>query len=87
MSWKLTFNPHSKDEIKNMKYIKIKKDEIYTSKNVAILDTSTMKWKPSKPELHSCNLKEWFIHAVLRKHFSFGQPYCVVCGYAELKNN
>lgn len=67
-----------------MKYIKIRKDEIYTSSDTATLDTSTMQWKPATPELYPCNLKEWFIHTVLRKHFSFGQPYCVVCGYAEL---
>lgn len=66
-----------------MKYIKVRKDEIYTFGDTATLDTSTMQWKPATPELYSCNLKEWFIHAVLRKHFSFGQPYCVVCGYAE----
>ena len=67
-----------------MRYIKIRKDELYTSSNSAVLNTSTMKWEPAKPELYNCNIKEWFIHYILRKHFTFGQPYCVVCGYAEL---
>ena len=43
-----------------------------------------MNWEPAKPELYSCNLKEWIIHNIFRKHFTFGQPYCVVCGYSEV---
>lgn len=66
-----------------MKYIKIRKDELYTSTDSAILNPKTMKWEPAKPELLYPNLKELFIHKILRKHFSFGQPYCVMCGYAE----
>jgi hypothetical protein len=66
-----------------MRYIKIRKDELYTSSDCATLNTKTMLWEPAKPELYSCNLKEWFIHYILRKHFTFGQPYCVVCGYAQ----
>ena len=69
-----------------MKYIKIKKDEIYTSENNAVLDTKTGKWLPAKPELLHPSLKERFIHAILRKHFTFGQPYCVMCGFAEDTN-
>ena len=69
-----------------MKYIKIRKDEVYTSSNSASLNVKTGEWEPAKPELYSCNVKEWFIHNVLGKHFTFGQPYCVVCGYAELKS-
>lgn len=67
-----------------MKYIKIRKDELYTSENCAIFNTNTNEFEPARPELYYCNLKEWFIHTILRKHFTFGQPYCVVCGYAEL---
>ena len=70
-----------------MRYIKIRKDELYTIKDSAVLNTKTMKWEPVKPELYHCNLKEWFIHNILKKHFTFGQPYCVVCGYAELSTN
>jgi hypothetical protein len=67
-----------------MKYIQIRKDEIYTSGDAATLNRETMQWEPAKPELYDCNLKEWFIHNILKKHFTFGQPYCVVCGYAEV---
>ncbi len=68
-----------------MKYINIRKDEIYTSGDTATLNTETMQWEPAKPLLLRPNLKEWFIHFVLRKHFTYGQPYCVVCGYVESK--
>ena len=66
-----------------MRYIKVNKTEIYTSGDCATLNLSTGNWEPAKPELYSCNPKEWFIHNILGKHFTFGQPYCVVCGYAE----
>lgn len=69
-----------------MKYIKIRKDTIYTAGDTATLNSRTMQWEPARPMLYSPNPKEWFVHAVLRKHFSFGQPYCVVCGYAEDTN-
>jgi hypothetical protein len=68
-----------------MRYIKIKKDEVYTMSDSATLNTKIGQWEPTKPALYSCNLREWFVHNILRKHFTFGQPYCVVCGYAELK--
>ena len=67
-----------------MKYIKIRKDEVWTSGDTVTLDTKTMQWKPARPLLYTPNLKERIIH-LFGKHFSFGQPYCVVCGYAELK--
>ena len=65
-----------------MKYIKIRKDEVWTSGDSAILN-SDMEWEPAKPELLHPSLKEWFIHSVLKKHFTVGQPYCVMCGYSE----
>lgn len=68
-----------------MKYIKIRKDELWTFNESATLNLSTGQWEPAKPELLSPNLKEWFSHNILRKHFSYGQPYCVMCGYAEGK--
>lgn len=70
----------------NYQYFKIRKDEIWTGENTAVLNVSRMKWEPAKPELYTPNLKEWFVHNILRKHFSFGQPYCVVCGYAKQDN-
>lgn len=66
-----------------MKYINIRKDELWTSDSSAVLDTKTGQWMPARPELCPMNLKEWFIHTILGKHFTFGQPYCVACGYAE----
>ena len=66
-----------------MKYIKIRKDEVWTDGSTVTLNAETMQWEPATPERYSMNLKEWFVHNILRKHFSFGQPYCVVCGYAE----
>ena len=64
--------------------MKINKKIIYTDSNVATLNTSTMNWEPTSPLLYKPNIKEWFTHNILRKHFTFGQPYCVVCGYEEL---
>ncbi len=69
--------------MKSKRYIQIRKDEIYTDSSAATLDTSTMTWQRARLEMYQCNLKEWIIHNILRKHFTFGQPYCVVCGYAE----
>lgn len=70
-----------------MKYINIRKDEVYTDANTVYLDSSTGKFIPAKPMLYSPDLKEWIIHNIFRKHFTFGQPYCVVCGYAEATNH
>lgn len=67
-----------------MKYIKVRKDEVWSDEGVATLDTKTMRWLPAYPELLSPNLKEWFVHTILRKHFTYGQPYCVMCGYSEV---
>lgn len=72
-----------------MKYIKIS-NKIYRCPNTQTLETNFIggfvdtQWVETRPELLQPNLKEWFIHTFLRKHFSFGQPFCVVCGYAEL---
>lgn len=71
-----------------MKYIKVSK-KVYRSSKTQSLETSYVgghidsQWVAAKPELLQPNLKERFIHSVLRKHFSFGQPYCVVCGKEE----
>lgn len=64
------------------KYIKVRKDEIYTAENVAILNAYTEQWETARPELYDCNLFEAIQHK-LGYHFSFGQPYCVVCGFAD----
>ena len=69
-----------------MKYIKIRKDEAWVDGDVLTLKSGDTQWRPSKPELLYPNLKEWFIHNIMRKHFTFGQPYCVVCGYSEDKS-
>lgn len=71
-----------------MKYIKVT-NKIYRSPNTQTLETDYVgghidsRWVNARPELLSPNLKEWFMHAILRKHISFGQPYCVICGKAE----
>ncbi len=41
-------------------------------------------WEPAKPELLYPNFWEWILHYIFKKHFTFGQPYCVVCGKSEL---
>ncbi len=64
-----------------MKYIKVN-NLSYISPNTAA-STDGKNWLPLRPELYHPNLKEWFIHYVLRKHFTFGQPFCVVCGKKE----
>ncbi len=72
-----------------MKYIKVSK-KIYRIPNTAVLETNYIgghidsRWVKARPELLETNLKERFIHSVLRKHFTFGQPYCVVCGREEI---
>lgn len=66
-----------------MKYIQIRKDELWTDSQTTRLNSKTMQWEPARPELYWPNFKERFIHW-LGYHFTFGQPYCVVCGYAEL---
>ena len=69
-----------------MRYIKIKKNTLYTDINTATLNRNTGNFEPAKPELYEPDLKEWVIHNVFRRHFSFGQHFCVVCGYEELKD-
>jgi len=59
-----------------MKYIKVI-DKIYTDPNVAKCSDG-INWKPATPLPYPCNLWEWFVHK-LGFHFSFGQPFCVVC--------
>lgn len=74
-----------------MKYIKVT-NKLYRSPDSRELETryiggsvETM-WVNARPTLLSPNLKEWFIHKILQKHFTFGQPYCVVCGKEEMTN-
>ncbi len=68
-----------------MQYIEVK-ETIYTDPNVSS-SRDGKHWHPATPERLSPNLKEWFIHSIMRKHFTFGQPYCVVCGREQLTNN
>lgn len=63
-----------------MKYIKVGQNQ-YVSPNVQILQRDG--WQKASPELLEPNLWERFIH-FLGYHFSFGQPYCVVCGKEEI---
>lgn len=65
------------------KYIQVNEKELYTLQNHAVLNMRTGKWEPASPELYSPSIKEWFTHNILGQHFTFGQPYCVVCGCAE----
>lgn len=65
-----------------MKYIQVK-STYYSCSDVQI-STQPGTWKNARPERYYPNLKERFIHNVLKKHFSFGQPYCVVCGKEEV---
>lgn len=74
-----------------MNYFEVDKTELWTSDDTAVLNSETMKWEPAKPELMYAEfslsgLKEWFVHTVLKKHFSYGQPYCVMCGYGKKDN-
>lgn len=55
------------------------KNQYYQSHDLSVSDDNGV-WHPAKPQLLYPNLFEWFRHAVLRQHFSFGQEYCVVCG-------
>ena len=36
-------------------------------------------WQKDKPVLYSPNVLESILHK-LNKHWSYGQPYCVICG-------
>lgn len=64
-----------------MKIIKVSK-YLYSPGDVLAIDK---QGKPVHvlPELLRPTLKEKFIHNILKKCFSFGQPFCVVCGRAE----
>lgn len=66
----------------NKKYIKIKK-EIWASSDVSTQQLGSGEWLPTNPQLLHPTLIERFIHGILRKHFTYGQPYCVMCGYSE----
>jgi hypothetical protein len=58
-----------------MKMIKVT-NEIYTDHNSSY--KSGKAWIPATPEPLYPNLYESIIHT-LGFHFTFGQPYCVVC--------
>lgn len=64
------------------KYIKVKKEK-WSDPHQAVLDKKTGQWKPAYPELYEPNFIERIKHDVLGKHFTFGQPYCVVCGLSD----
>jgi hypothetical protein len=65
-----------------MKYIKVA-SHIYTDPNVAIQNNGLGRWEAARPELLETNLWERLVHRFY-SHFTFGQPFCVVCGRAEL---
>ena len=65
-----------------MKIIKVE-NEIYKDPNTAVHIDG--KWENATPEAYEPNLIEKIRHNVLRQHFTFGQPYCVVCLKKELK--
>lgn len=75
-----------------MREMKVSK-KIYRDNNVQTLETRYIggsidsQWVYARPELLKPDIKEWFIHYILRKHFSYGQPFCIVCGRAELLTN
>lgn len=58
------------------KIIKVK-NEIYTDPNTAIKVNG--QWKEAHPEPYYTNILEKIQHDIFRQHFTFGQPYCVVC--------
>ena len=64
-----------------MKYIKVT-DKKYVDPNVGTLNKKG-QWVNGQPELYPPNLIEWFKHDILGRHFSFGQPFCVICGKEE----
>ena len=66
-----------------MKYIKVKSNK--WSDPQSVCQNSSGNWVAIFPESLKPNLKEWFIHTILKKHFTFGQPFCVMCGLEELK--
>lgn len=41
-----------------MKYIQIRKDEIWTSGNTASLNPKTLEWEPLAPDFYRMNLRE-----------------------------
>lgn len=69
-----------------MKYIKVIED-LYVSDDCLQQNNENGKWEKARPVLYTPNLKEWFIHYILGKHFTFGQPYCVVCGKIKADTN
>lgn len=66
-----------------MRYIQV------TAQDYLSPDSATSRdgkhWEAAKPMLLFPNLRERFIHW-RGNHFTFGQPYCVVCGKEEKLN-
>jgi hypothetical protein len=62
-----------------MNFIKVI-NKIYTDPQCRASFDGGKHWEHAKPELYPCNLWEWILHYIFRKHFSWGQPFCVVCG-------
>jgi hypothetical protein len=59
-----------------MKFIEVT-DKIYKDPNIAVFVCGE-GWQPASPEPLEPNLKERVLHW-WGYHFTFGQPYCVVC--------
>ena len=75
----VTYGGHTvilKNLLNLMKKIKVAK-ETYTDPNVGIR-TANGEYIPGIPVAYSPNIFEAVRHA-LGTHFSFGQPFCVVC--------
>ena len=72
-----------------MRYIEVKKTTYHFKDVHHRVDTGLGEmWVgvvPDKMEFEWSydGIKEWFIHDVLKKHFTYGQPYCVMCGKEE----
>lgn len=56
----------------------------YRSEHATQLDNGI--WIPATPTLYGANPIEVVLH-FLGLHWTYGQPYCVVCGREEFKTN
>ena len=60
------------------KHIKVT-NEVCTSMDTAYYSSEKNGWLPASPEPYPTTIFEWIDHNILGRHFTFGQPYCVVC--------
>lgn len=56
-------------------------NRIYTSPDDSV-SRDGVHWSPARPQLYFTNIFERVWHW-LGHHWSYGQPYCIVCGLAE----